>query len=626
MESLVSWIADRYHYSMSEAEVYATDCIQQTASKMEMKVEDIQAMIDDSTFIDILISHFTEEPISDDQDTDEIGGLHPEILSPDDQTLANNLLFIINQFQNQTHLPLYHHGQLSDELTYLERPHSQIPMGCHHGQRKLLLSEIQFYNHYSREAQFVIYAGSAPCDHLPILLQRFPHLKFILIDPNYHTFLHDYKYIYQQSNVVDMSHWQFILKQSKNPNRRQHVQRLFKATMLFGEGKGAVNMLTAAREKTNPGLSDWRRLYRTSVTKMITDKSRVFVIQDYMTPELASSLKLALDAARVSHLFVSDIRTTMYGGYPKDLDYLMNDALQMIFIKTLQPLRAMIKFHPPYFNLDDTSVKEHGADHAAIWTTMKSYGIDVLENYEAKRYVYFQPEIINLQAWAPVSSSEARLIVGPLQYSQYQEYSHDAWDRQFMLFKSIRNYAHFPLYQHVRAIGDVFYDGCLDCNLEIAILAENILKLDQGVSIMDMDAIEQELQKPGIAQAVLKYKTEIDTVVGQKIIQCPTHGSLLYPPQYLIFHQLVKDPKRPDAWLWRQWSTVGEQPMTYIPVAYIPITLKPGAPAIEVLNGQDQDTFSELTRFKLAMDLPSLKISDDPVKLRAWLLESVSSD
>jgi hypothetical protein len=54
----------------------------------------------------------------------------------------------------------------------------------HLGQRKLLLSEIEFLTHNFKEGDTVVYAGSAPGTHLPILVDMFPGIKMILYDPN----------------------------------------------------------------------------------------------------------------------------------------------------------------------------------------------------------------------------------------------------------------------------------------------------------------------------------------------------------------------------------------------------------------------------------------------------------
>lgn len=52
----------------------------------------------------------------------------------------------------------------------------------HWGQRKLLLSEIEFLTIASLPGDTVVYAGAAPCHHLPLLCRFFPTVKFILYD------------------------------------------------------------------------------------------------------------------------------------------------------------------------------------------------------------------------------------------------------------------------------------------------------------------------------------------------------------------------------------------------------------------------------------------------------------
>ncbi|MEM3062935.1 MAG: hypothetical protein QW303_05265 [Nitrososphaerota archaeon] len=53
----------------------------------------------------------------------------------------------------------------------------------HWGQRKLLLSEIEFLTLYAKPGDQVIYAGSAPGTHIFYLSALFPYVKFILVDP-----------------------------------------------------------------------------------------------------------------------------------------------------------------------------------------------------------------------------------------------------------------------------------------------------------------------------------------------------------------------------------------------------------------------------------------------------------
>lgn len=53
----------------------------------------------------------------------------------------------------------------------------------HHGQRKLILSEIQFLTKFSKKNSIVIYPGSAPGHHITFLTTLFPKLEWVLIDP-----------------------------------------------------------------------------------------------------------------------------------------------------------------------------------------------------------------------------------------------------------------------------------------------------------------------------------------------------------------------------------------------------------------------------------------------------------
>ncbi|KAH9597135.1 mRNA methyltransferase-like [Trypanosoma melophagium] len=64
-----------------------------------------------------------------------------------------------------------------------------VVKGLHYGQRKLLLSEIEFLSAYletprtTKQPLLVVYAGAANGSHLPFLFDLFKDVKFVLIDP-----------------------------------------------------------------------------------------------------------------------------------------------------------------------------------------------------------------------------------------------------------------------------------------------------------------------------------------------------------------------------------------------------------------------------------------------------------
>uniref|UniRef100_A0A7S0IU63 Cap-specific mRNA (nucleoside-2'-O-)-methyltransferase n=1 Tax=Calcidiscus leptoporus TaxID=127549 RepID=A0A7S0IU63_9EUKA len=62
----------------------------------------------------------------------------------------------------------------------------------HWGQRKLLLTELEFLTQHARLGHPVVYAGAAPGTHVAFLADAFPQLDFVLVDPApFHSYLHN---------------------------------------------------------------------------------------------------------------------------------------------------------------------------------------------------------------------------------------------------------------------------------------------------------------------------------------------------------------------------------------------------------------------------------------------------
>lgn len=75
-------------------------------------------------------------------------------------------------------------------LTYRRRYNKYKPQ-LHWGQRKLLLSEIEFLTMF--DADYVLYIGSADGKHIKYLSDLFPKIKFILYDPRrFHPITYNY--------------------------------------------------------------------------------------------------------------------------------------------------------------------------------------------------------------------------------------------------------------------------------------------------------------------------------------------------------------------------------------------------------------------------------------------------
>lgn len=79
--------------------------------------------------------------------------------------------------------PLVMFSDIKGKLPYSDKPMKNIKVrSVHIGQRKLFLNELQLFTRYPEGV--VIYAGAAPSAHLQLILDLFPKLKFILVDPN----------------------------------------------------------------------------------------------------------------------------------------------------------------------------------------------------------------------------------------------------------------------------------------------------------------------------------------------------------------------------------------------------------------------------------------------------------
>ena len=155
-------------------------------------------------------------------------------------------------------LPYYDITDLPDTLNYDDTHTIKNNTNCHLGQRKLLLTEIEFYNKcidMTKENNIVIYAGSASCEHLPVILEMYPKLKFILIDPFYHSIDYKYKYIYLNVNAISLDNNKLFKYYSQGLDERsKHLAYLNKglinASFIYDSNK-TYNVLDLKQENHN---------------------------------------------------------------------------------------------------------------------------------------------------------------------------------------------------------------------------------------------------------------------------------------------------------------------------------------------------------------------------------------
>lgn len=506
------------------------------------------------------------------------GGLSSDQENQSRRNTDNLVKLATPMIEGKIHAPVYKYDDLGvlpyTNDTGLKR------INCHAGQRKLLLTEIEFLTCCAGDSGVIIYAGSAPCEKLPVLLNMFPGKKFLCVDPNYHTFhAPDAKPMIVYQNVdrissdtianarkdmrlADRTHLSGEDKKRLQNIRLQDKPVIYKSEYRADMTQPAEPKHAAAMRKIQKNFES--EYYKTMFADLVRGDSRVFIIQDYMTESLCKLIATSIQAAdsasssRTRICFISDLRTVFFGPAPIDLDYMWNDAIQLIFLKILRPDWSMLKFHPVYFDLK-TSVPlidemlSGSTRHqmfpvmlADFKTCREAHGLDFIGNYRAAAeshvYKYLKSSNIWLQAWAPISSSEARLIISKSDIdAPYQSYNARQWDDRFMYSKIMRGYAYYgALYDQIRDIPGHTYDGCYDCAIEMLVLLNYAFRSQAHASDSELNVsrLIEILGTPGAKETLVALQRQIDDVVVYSTTQkCQFHGQLTQPLKMPTFYE-----------------------------------------------------------------------------------------
>lgn len=286
---------------------------------------------------------------------------------------------------------------------------------AHIGQRKLFLTELQFLTdelrpeHQTRDSNpIVVYAGAAPSNHTGYLASLFPHVKFLLVDPNPFD-------IYEADPVV-----------------------LFDRKDTWDESKVPQYIKTA-----NDGTSN------------------IYIINYIFTQSIADAIAKIMPRT----YFISDIRTNANEGraMPDAIDILWNDAQQYNWMKSMLPIRSMLKFRHPFY-ADKPEVFEKLSKQSPRkeeFALAKKNGIDFIANYAKRKLVYWAGHV-NLQAWPGKSSTETRLITSADELFDYG--TPETYDDKFYYYNSIDRC--YGLHENDNADRKLGFDYCNDCALE----------------------------------------------------------------------------------------------------------------------------------------------------------------
>lgn len=279
------------------------------------------------------------------------------------------------------------------------------PRVLHWGQRKLLLSEIEFLTLHGGEtsgpATTVVYVGAANGQHIPLLLEMFPNHDFVLYDP----------------------------------------------------------------APFHPETVNWSKRFSKSLK----------IVRDYFIDDTAKKYR------GQNVLYICDIRRAPSNmketdpGYEREFSKLVKEdmELQRRWYYLMQPRATMLKFRPPYVDPND----KIGGETTYLTGT------------------------IYLQAWAPPSSTETRLIiVGP--NAKERIYPDRGYEQLMFYFNLVLRPSKYSLPEELKPLakkyaklfGDLWLD--YDVSTELFILSEYAKSRRSGEAIDGViDEIEGKITK-----------------------------------------------------------------------------------------------------------------------------------
>jgi len=341
----------------------------------------------------------------------------------------NKITKIIDKFDKDEYGVIEKVDDIKCKLRY--KPNI-FKLGTHIGQRKLFLNEIQFLNAFkNRKNIFCIYIGAAPGNKTYFLSELFPNITFILVDPNKFNLIINGNVSHRNIKHKDIIHMSYSYETNSN---------------------------TYDEQKENN---------KTIIDFIKKRKYKIYIFEELMTNPLSELL-----AQLKNIVFISDIRTNSEeDNKPSNLDILWNNSMMFNFIKTLQPIKSMLKFR----TLFDDTINFIPETIRKDFELSKKNGIDFLETVSLinsnKKFIIKMPKgKLYIQPWAAKSSTETRLIITKNNIDTIKEYDNKAIEEKLFCYNTIVR----TLIKHENKNSDkqLNFCHCNDCALENKILTE----------------------------------------------------------------------------------------------------------------------------------------------------------
>jgi hypothetical protein len=319
-------------------------------------------------------------------------------------------------------------------------------MGLHIGQRKLLLSEVQFLNKNNKQ-KYCVYAGSAPSNKTHLLSTLFPDIKFILVDPNiFELYLTHNNKSHRTEKHKDITHI-YNGYETKSHTYKYNKKLL---EMTPSDKKNVLNFIK-------------------------TTNYKIYIWEDYMEKNLAKFLK-----ELGSTLFISDVRTKLDDDGPNDIDIIWNRSMVHNWISAMRPEMSMVKFRVPFYN-NPIDFKKYKGVYENDFDESKKYGVDFYNNYINKRFCMSKAELY-IQTWKGQSSTEMRGYITKKNITNIVSYNTAQLEDKLNYYNRIPRIMY---HYNKNADRSLHFCNCNDCAIENTIWEEymkNNKKMPQDIA------------------------------------------------------------------------------------------------------------------------------------------------
>ncbi len=281
-------------------------------------------------------------------------------------------------------------------------PHDKVFVK-HFGQRKLFLTELLFLTNYGHLSNTVVYPGAAHGYHIPLLAALFPTHKF---------------YLYDAANFFEgIESYERIKVFNKLFLEEDAMKEEYKNALLISDIRTTeVATFDKALENIASNIKYNEELKQDVLSLLQKEERKEFLsmkLGKLHLPEVKSFLKKNISEEKLKEINLKrELKAVTEQSVINDMN------LQASFMEYMRPAKAMLKFRVPYYD-DEYCKSQRGSTDECFFPYYKG--------------------LLLLQPYAPLSSTEMRLITDSTQTKSYNYNCKEIEYKMFYFNTEIRN-------------------------------------------------------------------------------------------------------------------------------------------------------------------------------------------